>query len=50
MIIYPNKIAVERLERASFATGRTVDDLATGAVEEAALAWARANNFPDEDS
>jgi len=49
MIVYPDKQALERLERAAAATGRTVDDLATSAVEEAALAWARDNGFPGED-
>lgn len=49
MIISPDKQALERLERAAAATGRTVEDLATSAVEEAALAWARDNGFPGEN-
>lgn len=48
MQIYPNDIAKRRLERAAEATGRTVEDLATSAAEEAALAWARDNGHPGE--
>lgn len=50
MIIYPDKESVARLERAAADTGRTVEDLATSAVEEAALAWARQNGFPGEQA
>jgi hypothetical protein len=52
MQIYPDDTAKKRLERAAAATGRTVEDLATSAVEEAALDWDKANpvtfgNEPD---
>lgn len=52
MQIYPDDTAKKRLERAAKATGRTVEDLATSAVEEAALDWDKANpvtfgNDPD---
>lgn len=43
MQIYPDDTAKKRLERAAAATGRTVEDLATSAVEEAALDWDKAN-------
>lgn len=41
MQIHPDDTAKARLERAAKATGRTVEDLATSAVEEAALDWER---------
>lgn len=49
MIIWPDSISLQRLQRAADATGRSIDDLATSAVEEAALSWARENGFPGED-
>lgn len=49
MIIYPDKATVARLERAAADTDRTVEDLATSAVEEVALEWARNNGFPGEE-
>ena len=48
MIVHPSAEAVARLERAALELGRSVEDLATSAVEEAALAWARENGFPGE--
>lgn len=49
MVIFPSHKALERLARAAEALGRDVEELATSAVEEAALAWARDNGFPGED-
>jgi hypothetical protein len=46
MLIYPDKKTLDRLQEASEATGRTIDDLATSAVEEAALRWAVENERP----
>lgn len=46
--VSPDRLTVDRLERAAKETGRTVGDLATAAVEEAALDWARKNGFPGE--
>ena len=49
MNVYPSPDAVARLKRAAEETGRTVEDLATSAIEEVARDWARARNFPGED-
>lgn len=38
--------ALERLQRASLELGRTVEDLAESAVEEAALEWSRGRPAP----
>ena len=43
MQIYPDSTAMKRLERAAATTGRTVEDLATAAVEEEAMRWDRDN-------
>jgi hypothetical protein len=43
MQIFIDSAARARLERAAKATGRTVEDLAASAVEEAALDWDKAN-------
>lgn len=48
MQIYPSEQAMARLERAARDLDRPVADLATAAVEEAALAWARERGFPGE--
>lgn len=44
MHVHPDMKTVEILQRAAEATGRTVEDLATSAVEEAALEWEKANS------
>lgn len=43
MHVHPDMKTVEILQRAAEATGRTVEDLATSAVEEAALEWEKAS-------
>ena len=48
MNIYPDDQSIARLQRAAQELGRSVEDLATSAVEEAALAWALDNGFRGE--
>jgi hypothetical protein len=50
MNIYIDSTARARLERAAAQTGRTVEDLASAAVEEAALDWDKANPEPKPDA
>lgn len=50
MHVHPDMKTVEILQRAAEATGRTVEDLATSAVEEEAMRWAQSNPEPKPDT